>query len=204
MEKNTSAPLEKLFGSKTRTKLLALFFESPQKSFFVREITRVIDEQINSVRRELLNLDSLGIIRSETFENKVYYTANSKHVFFRPLVEIFSKRLVISKDNPVVRGGWDEYIKPVKKYLRALLITNRAPGQDGLDMLIIGDDRTRKLTRWAEVVEKKEGRPLNYAILSNEDFTYRKSVRDKFLLEVFELEVDKVIDPEKILLIEEK
>ncbi len=56
MSKENSSPVEKLFGSKTRAKLLNLLFENTDKSFYVREITRVIEEQINSVRRELLNL----------------------------------------------------------------------------------------------------------------------------------------------------
>ena len=48
--------MEQLFGSKTRVKLLQLFFRNPNRAFYVREITRKIDEQINSVRRELANL----------------------------------------------------------------------------------------------------------------------------------------------------
>ena len=45
--------IDQLFGSKTRVKLLELFYSNPNRSFYVREITRKIDEQINSVRREL-------------------------------------------------------------------------------------------------------------------------------------------------------
>ena len=93
MSKSENTPIEKLFGSKTRAKLLNLFFENPDKSFYVREMTRVIDEQINSVRRELMNLEAIGIIKNETFDNKVYYSANNKHPFSRPLTEIFSKKL---------------------------------------------------------------------------------------------------------------
>ena len=51
MSKETNTPLEKLFGSKTRAKLLQLFFSNPDKSFYVREMTRVINEQIHSARR---------------------------------------------------------------------------------------------------------------------------------------------------------
>ena len=54
--------IEQLFGSKTRVKLLYLFFGNPNRPFYVREITRKVDEQINSVRRELSNLLSIGII----------------------------------------------------------------------------------------------------------------------------------------------
>lgn len=199
MAKENSTPIEKLFGSKTRAKLLKLFFESPEKSFYVREMTRVIDEQINSVRRELLNLESIGIIKNETFDNKVYYSANSKHPYTRPLIDIFNKKVDSSRDKDVHESTWEEYIRPVKKYLHGLIVTNRLPGQEGVDLLIIGNDKTKKLTRWAEVVEKKQGKPINYVIMSVDDFTYRKSVKDRFLEDVLEMEISEIIDPEGII-----
>lgn len=199
MSKENNTPVEKLFGSKTRAKLLTLFFENPSKSFYVREITRVIEEQINSVRRELMNLESVGIIRNETFDNKVYYSANPKHPYYRPLIDIFNKKIDSSKDKDIRESSWDEMIRSVKKYLKALIVTNRLPGQDGIDLLIIGDDKTKKLSRWAEIVEKKQGKPLNYVILTKDDFLYRKSVRDRFVLDVLEMEITDIIDPEKIV-----
>ncbi len=199
MSKTTSTPTEKLFGSKTRAKLLKLFFENPEKSFYVREMTRVIDEQINSVRRELLNLESVGVIKNETFDNKIYYSANNKHPFYRPLVDIFSKKVSSLSDQDIRETTWEEYCRPIKKYLKGLVVTNRLPGQDGIDLLIIGNDRTKKLTRWAEIIEKKQGKPINYVIMSPDDFTYRKSVRDRFVLDVLEMEITEIIDPEKII-----
>lgn len=199
MSKESSTPLEKLFGSKTRTKLLGLFFGNTDKSYYVREITRVIDEQINSVRRELLNLDSVGIVKNETYDNKVYYSANMKHPYARPLMELFLVRVGGVREKDVKKSGWEEYIRPVRNYLRALVVTNRLPGQEGIDLLIIGDDKTKKLTHWAEVVEKKQGRPINYVILSQDDFLYRRSVRDRFIIEVLEMEISETYDPEKII-----
>ena len=199
MSKIANTPTEKLFGSKTRAKLLQLFFENPEKSFYVREMTRVIDEQINSVRRELNNLEGIGIIKSETFDNKIYYSANGKHPFTRPLTEIFSKKVNSARTPDVKASTWDDYARPVKNYLKGLIVTNRLPGQDGIDLLIIGNDRTKKLTRWAEVVEKKLGKPINYAIMSVDDFTYRKNVKDRFIVEVMEMEITEIIDPEKLI-----
>ena len=199
MSKETSTPTEKLFGSKTRAKLLKLFFENPEKSFYVREMTRVIDEQINSVRRELLNLESIGVIKNETFDNKVYYSANSKHPFCRPLIDIFSKKIDATREKDVHETTWEEYCRPVKNYLKGLIVTNRLPGQDGVDMLIIGNDKTKKLTRWAEVIEKKQGKPINYVILSADDFTYRKNVRDRFIDDIMEMEISEIFDPDKII-----
>lgn len=199
MSKIANTPTEKLFGSKTRAKLLNLFFENPEKSFYVREMTRVIDEQINSVRRELLNLESIGVIKNETFDNKVYYSANNKHPFYRPLVDIFSKKISTISDQDIRETTWEEYCRPVKKYLKGLIVINRLPGQDGIDLLIIGNDKTKKLTRWAEVIEKKQGKPINYVIMSPDDFAYRKSVRDRFILDALEMEITEIIDPENII-----
>lgn len=199
MSKTINTPIEKLFGSKTRAKLLKLFFENPTKSFYVREMTRVIDEQINSVRRELLNLEGIGIIKNDTFDNKVYYSANNKHPFYRPLIDIFSKKVSSAQEKDVSESTWETYCRPVKNYLKALVVTNRLPGQDGIDLLIVGNDKTKKLTRWAELVEKKQGKPINYVIMSPDDFTYRKSVRDRFLLDVLEMEITEIIDPDKLI-----
>ena len=136
MSKETNTPTEKLFGSKTRAKLLKLFFENPEKSFYVpeksfyvREMTRVIDEQINSVRRELLNLEGIGIIKNETFDNKVYYSANSKHPFYRPMIDIFSKKIDTVRDKDIKESTWEDYCRPVKNYLKGLVVTNRLPAQ---------------------------------------------------------------------------
>lgn len=199
MDKKTNTPLEKLFGSKTRAKLLELFFSNIGKSYYVREITRVIDEQINSVRRELTNLTNLGLIKSETYENKIYYSANRKHPFVKPMQELFAKSIDEGEAVEVKRVTWEDSIQPVKNELKALVVTNRLPGQDGLDMLIVGDDKARKLSRWAETVEKRQGRPINYAILSENDYVYRKSAKDRFLTDMWQLEITETIDPDGIL-----
>lgn len=199
MSKENAMPLEKLFGSKTRAKLLGLFFENPDKSYYVREITRVIEEQINSVRRELTNLNALGLVKIENYENKVYYSANMKHPFARPMTEIFSRKIDTAQEIEVRRPTWADYIRPVENLLSALVVTNRLPGQEGLDLLIIGDDYQRKLTRWAEVVEKRQGKPLNYAIMSREDYLYRKSVRDRFIADVWSMKISETYDPGNIL-----
>ncbi|MBR3365710.1 transcriptional regulator [Candidatus Saccharibacteria bacterium] len=199
MGKENTTGLEKLFGSKTRTKLLALFFSNPSQSYYVREITRVIGEQINSVRRELLNLDSVGIIKNDTFDNKVYYSANMKHPYSKPLVDLFTVKVDDTKERDVHRAGWDEYVKPVRNFLKALVVINRVPGEEGVDLLIVGNDKTKKLTHWAEVIEKKQGKPLNYVIMSEDDYSYRKSVKDRFITDLMMMDITDTYDPEKIL-----
>jgi len=96
--------VEQLFGSKTRVKLLQLFYSNPNRAFYVREITRKIDEQINSVRRELSNLLNIGIITSDNTNNKLYYEVNQKYEYFEPLQQIFGGGV---KKRPVKKGPAD-------------------------------------------------------------------------------------------------
>ena len=132
----------------------------------------------------------------------MYYSANAKHPYAHAFQEMFARKarsVATIEVHQVTNNDWDEHIKLVEKYLRLLIVTNRLPGQEGVDMLIVGDDRTKKLSHWAEVMEKKQGRPMNYVIMSRDDFLYRQSVRDRFLAEVLEMETTEVYDPERML-----
>ena len=58
--------LKELFSSNTRVKLLTVFLTSPGEEFFIRELTRKLGEQINSIRRELNNLKKVGLLKSRS------------------------------------------------------------------------------------------------------------------------------------------
>jgi hypothetical protein len=106
--------IEQLFGSKTRVKLLRLFFSNPNRSFYVREITRKVDEQINSVRRELANMLSLGIITSDSSNNKLYYEVNQEYEYFKPLQTMFSELRVEEKPTASSKPKAKESTKSTK------------------------------------------------------------------------------------------
>ncbi|HYF97096.1 MAG TPA: transcriptional regulator, partial [Patescibacteria group bacterium] len=126
--------VEQLFGSKTRVKLLQLFYGNPNRSFYVREITRKIDEQINSVRRELANLLNIGIISSENTNNKLYYEVNQDYEHYKSLSQIFSNTKPKSDDSD------DDELKSLGNVELAIL-TGRFTRDDrsGVDLLLVGD-----------------------------------------------------------------
>ncbi len=57
--------LEKLFGSNARVKILKLFLLHPAEKFYIRQLARNLKLQLNSVRRELENLENFGILTSD-------------------------------------------------------------------------------------------------------------------------------------------
>ena len=200
--------IDALFGSKTRVKLLHLFLNNPGKSFYVREITRIIDEQINSVRRELSNMLNIGIIKCDSAENKLYYQVDQKYDYYKPLRAIFgdSKDIdTIDKTSPT-----EEYKNEISKHksivesingLRlAVLSGSLIKGSvSKIDILLVGNLSGNKVKTSIHDIEEAEKRELNYSIIPYDEFYYRLSIRDKFITEVLNGAHEVVIDKDKIL-----
>jgi len=180
--------IDALFGSKTRVKLLHLFLNNPGKSFYVREITRLIDEQINSVRRELSNMLNVGIIKSEEADNKLYYEVNQRYEYYVPLRAIFADTVDgdtgTSKAAPSTldwQGKLDELGGIKIAVISGIFVLDST---SSVDLLLVGKTTTGKLKAFIKTLEKKEGRELNYTIIPYDEFYYRLSIRDKFIMEI--------------------
>ena len=195
---------EQLFGSKTRVKLLQLFFTNPNRSFYVREITRKVEEQINSVRRELSNLLSIGIITSDASNNRLYYEVNQKYEHYQPLAQIFGGALAEEAESEELPAEDDKKTKtkptvpkpvaakkehPLAKDLRAIgnvelvIFTGQftRDEQSGVDVLLVGDVNQSKAARFMSDLEKTENKELRYVILSLDNYKYRLQINDRFL-----------------------
>ncbi|MBI4101001.1 transcriptional regulator [Candidatus Microgenomates bacterium] len=176
--------IEHLFGSKTRVKLLHLFLTNPNRSFYVREITRKINEQINSVRRELSNLLAIGIIKSELAGNRLYYEVNQKHKHYESLRHMFTD-VSTKKDKVVAKSGGGDLAERFSKVgsIELAILTGSFVRNPMLpvDILLVGNVNRRRLEQLIEELETEEARELRYAILSREDFEYRLDLNDRFL-----------------------
>lgn len=195
--------IEQLFGSKTRVKLLELFYSNPNRPFYVREITRKIDEQINSVRRELANLLNAGIIVSENTNNKLYYEVNQSYEFYSPLSEIFGKegsasrpkKTQPSEDVAAIANIDDDQLKALGNIELALYTGQFTRDESsGVDLLIVGNVNDNQVTKYVSQLEATEGKEIRYAILSPSDFQYRLKIKDKFVSTVLMSKVQVLID----------
>jgi uncharacterized membrane protein len=198
--------IEQLFGSKTRVKLLQLFYGNPNRSFYVREITRKIDEQINSVRRELANLLSIGIIVSDTTNNKLYYEVNQTYEYFAPLQEIFGggikkpKGKIVTTDNVVLPVTANEFtdnadIKSLGN-VEVAVYTGQFTRDEttGVDVFLVGDINQAKLNKFMAELESKEGKELRYTHLTLSEFQYRLQINDRFVANVIRAKKQVLID----------
>jgi hypothetical protein len=192
--------IDALFGSKTRVKLLHLFLNNPGKAFYVREITRLIDEQINSVRRELANMLEVGIITSDSADNKLYYEINQRYEYYVPFRAIFADQRIESVAEAGMSTVWHELVTGLPGVRLAILAGVLVKGSgSSVDLLLVGEIPTVKLKNVIKQIEKNEARELNYSVLSYDEFYYRLSVRDKFITEILNGKNTVLLDTDNIL-----
>lgn len=197
--------IEQLFGSKTRVKLLQLFYSNPNRSFYVREITRKIDEQINSVRRELSNLLSIGIITSDNTNNKLYYEVNQKFEYFEPLQQIFGKGVKKTRKKAVIAG--EEAVETSENELKSVghvelaVYTGQFTRDEtaGIDFLVVGDVNPNALQKYVDELEKQENKSLRYTVMNLEDFKYRQQIHDRFAVAIRQAKKQILVDHHNLL-----
>jgi len=170
--------LKRLFTSNTRIKLLSLFLTNPESEFFIRELTRKLEEQINSVRRELDNLKKLGLLKTKSRNRKKYYVVNKNFIAFNELRGIILKA-ASDRDNIsrklVEFGDLDVII------LSGIFIDREAP----IDLLMVGNvDRKRLEDYFTNELETR--RPVRFSIMGREEFLYRRKCKDKFLSDIID------------------
>lgn len=158
--------------------------------FYVREITRLIDERINSVRRELENLQSFGLIKDEEANNKRYYYLNEDFILFKELKDLVIKsRFFIEK----------AYTKKFKKLpgVKYVVLTGYFVGlkeKTLTDILIVGKVSKSKVESMIEGMSKEFLDDVNYTIMDMKEFNYRKNMTDKFLYNILKNKKIVVID----------
>ncbi len=178
--------LEQLFSSRTRVKLLRLFLTNPTTAFYVRELTRKIDEQLNSVRRELANLTSLGMVTAHDNADKKFYQLNPEFVLNDELKALLIKSQLLTEQALIRR------IREAGK-IRYLALTGSFVGskQVPTDMLIVGKVDKLLLTRIIDRFQRDMGREINYTVLTTREYSDRRDLGDKFLVTI--LNANKVV-----------
>ncbi len=190
--------LEQMFGSKTRARLMALFLQHPDEAFFVRELTRRIDAQLNSVRRELKNLMEMGLILEKKGEprqskalsdKKKYFTVNTDFILFHDLRSLFQKVQILLKQTfveEISENGQIDYFAFTGRFVDAEDIPT--------DILIVGSIQPKDLAKLISKFETELPYEINYTLMPREEFLDRRQVADKFLLSILGNEKVVMID----------
>ena len=171
--------LQDLMVSKVRVKLLQTLLSQPKEMFYIRQLVRLLKEEINAVRRELQRMERLGMVKKENRGNRIYYWFNKDYPLYQDLISLVSKTVGLGGEI-VKRKGKLGNVK------FALLSGKMARGlktrEDEVDLLVVGEIDMQKLSSIVKETEKETGREVNYSVMTREEFNFRKKRRDPFLL----------------------
>lgn len=174
--------LKRLFISQTRLKLINIFFSFPKEIFYVRQLVRMSEEEINSVRRELENLKSAGLILSEWRGNRLYYWSNSNSPLYLDLLVIAAKNSSLCKNlsERNSRSGLTRLLLFSYKF-----ISGEEKKTDDIDLIVVGDISIKEIEDYIKTEESERNQEINYMVMSRPEFQLRKQKRDPFLISFF-------------------
>lgn len=170
-----------LITSKSRIKLLNVFLANPSEMYHVREIVRRTEDEINAVRRELLFLEERGVLAKEPRGNRVYYSLSKNYPFYFDLLRLGAKTVGLGKGILKNRAkiGKIKYAMFSGRFARRL---KKEP--NSVDFLIVGMVVLPELAILIRDEEKRLNTEINYTVMTEEEFLFRKKKRDPFILSI--------------------
>jgi len=181
--------LQYFITSKTKRKLLKLFLMNPNKSYYTREIEKLIHEPINAVRRELGYLKKAGFLLVEKDGNRKQFRVNERFPFYVELKKIIYSSIGVG-DYLNEHFGKIEEIELA--FIYGSVAKNEETSVSDIDIFLVGEISEKRLHRIIRDLEETTGREINYTIMSKQEFNKRKRKKDSF--------IKRILKEEKIIL----
>lgn len=185
--------LTKIFGSKCRSKILEKFFldyaSANDVVYHMRALSRELDEQINSIKRELDNLENLWLLTSYSENKKKFFILNKNFALMEEFKNIFLKTY--------------DPLKNLTKYF-----TDRK----WLDLVLINSSLSKRLFEKSNNIvdifliwelEKEEfndylwkiffNKKIKYAVINKDDFYTRIDYNDKLIFDILNQEKNMIL-----------
>jgi len=211
-------PLNKLFGSQLRVKIMRLFLFQEGEGYTVNEIVARTQSKLEMVKKELKLLESSGFVSCKEFD------ANYEEVLPEDIAAKRAKTRTratskflgysINLASPLIRGLRELLIdsnllstKDLQKhfagfsYVKLLLLSGVFLKLDNTkaDLLLVGEKiDMKKLTHTIKVIESEIGKEIRYSVFTPEEFLYRISMFDKYVLDILSAPHERVIEKMQI------
>jgi predicted nucleotidyltransferase len=167
--------LQTILGSNLRAKALGWLFSHPDERYYVRQLTKLLNEDSTNVSRELARLGKAGVLVSTTEGRQKYYQANRQSPLFDDLHGLAVKTTGVSD---VLRVALSQL---AAKIAVALIFGSVARGDEqgrsDVDLMVIGAVSFAEISSALGEAEKILHRDINPVVYPAAEF------REKVLAE---------------------
>jgi len=207
--------LAQIFGSNARVKILKTFLSKPEQKYYTRQLARDLDLQVNSVRRELDNLQAIGLLKVEeaapekietavkskavkaktavpkSLKNeKKYFIVNRDFLLFNELKSLFTKANLLS---------CQDFIKDIAEIggIEHLWLSGLFTGDfsSPVDLIAVGKIKKELFLKRLHALEIDLNKEVNYTLMEKDEYEYRLQINDIFLHKIRQSHHLKVIEP---------
>ncbi|QQS44015.1 hypothetical protein IPM65_00170 [Candidatus Roizmanbacteria bacterium] len=170
--------LENLIPSKVRRKILELYYHNIDQTYYLREIVRLTDEEVNAVKRELDILHESKVLTRERRTNKVFYALNKNFPLFDEFLRIFTKQTTLAQliYKNISRLGKIKFIAVSTKFSKKIAVK-----EDEIYVLLVGIVVIPEVESIMQAAKKDLGWDINYTVMQEDELQFRKRNNDPFI-----------------------
>lgn len=160
---------------------MKIFLSQTKEMYYVRQLTRITKEEINAVRRELDHLQKAGLLSSEKRGNRLYYSVKTGFPLYPELSNLVIKSTGLGRQIIKSRSklGFVKFAFVSQKLARGL-----KRDSEEVDLMIVGKTIMPQVALLVKQLEKMLATELNYSCMTEEEFSYRKTHKDPFIVKV--------------------
>jgi len=179
--------------TKNQTLVMEIFFNNPEKSYYLRELAKILGKQPGVFQKDINALVAKNILLSERVANSRFFKLNKEYALYSEIKSIFFKTVG-------AQGQLKDVLSKIKNIKLAFIFGSFASkSEDSLsdiDLMIIGNPKEEELIPEIIKIENKIDREINYHIFSQEEWEKRVKDGDSFL--------KNILAKEKIFLINDQ
>lgn len=173
--------LKKLLGSRTRISILKLFIFNPKKEYYVREIERLTGEAFDPARRELIRLESIGLLKSRVSGRQKYYSIDSNHTLFPEVKSMILKTVGIGD---VIKSEMEHRNDIQSAFIHGSYAKNTEDIESDIDLFVIGSILSKDLQEIVSNAESQTKREINPTVYSAEELKEKHKAKNHFVTAV--------------------
>jgi uncharacterized protein len=183
--------LSDLLGSRLRAKVLGWLFTHADESFFVRQLTALLDLDSANLSRALARLEKMGLLVSSTSGKQKYYQANQKCPIFNELHSVMVKTAGVAD---ILRSALNPASQQIKvTFIFGSFADRTEDRASDIDVMIIGDISFGDVVDLFSSAQKTLHREINPVVYPVEELQQKVKSDHHF--------VKSVLEGEKIFLI---
>ena len=175
--------------TKNQALILNIFYTNPEKSFYFRELSRMLNKAPGVFQKDINNLETEGIIISNFIGRSRFFKLNKQYPLYKEYRSIIIKTIGLEK---II----SKKLHNIKGINNAFIFGSYAQGTtdnfSDIDIIIVGDTNEKILEKIFLPLEKEFNREINYTLYNPEEFDKKKKI-NPFLKNILDKKIIKLI-----------